>query len=57
LKTINPCESIHAHFNALFYRAHHKIVCSCICTEKKNRMRPTSKWEESQHEDLRNQLH
>ena len=31
--------------------------CSCISTEKKYRMRPTSKWEVSLHEDLENQLH
>ena len=25
LRTINACESFHAHFNALFYSAHHNI--------------------------------
>jgi len=30
--------------------------CSCICTEKKNRIKPTSKWKVSLHKDLKIQL-
>jgi hypothetical protein len=34
LRTIKACESFHAHFNALFYSAHHNIFCFCINTAK-----------------------
>jgi len=45
-------ELFHAHFNALFYSAHHNIfVLYLHC--KKYRMIPTSKWEASLHEDLK----
>ena len=42
LRTIKACELFHAHFNALFYSAHHNtLVLYLHC--KKYRMRPTSK--------------
>jgi len=42
LRTINSRELFHAHFNALFYSAHHKcFFLHMHC--KKYRMRPTSK--------------
>ena len=56
LRTINACESFHAHFNALFYSAHPNIFV-LVSALKKYRMRHTSKWEASLHEDLKNQLH
>ena len=42
LRTINASELFHAHFNALFYSAHHK-VCVLYLHCKNYRMRPTSK--------------
>jgi hypothetical protein len=42
LRTINACELFHAHFNALFYSAHHNILFLYMHC-KKYRMRPTSK--------------
>ena len=56
-RTINTCESFHAHFNALFYSVHHKIFVLVSALQKKYRMRPTSKWEVPLREDLENQLH
>jgi len=42
LRTINACESFHAHFNALFYSAYPNIFV-LVSALQKNRMRPTSK--------------
>ena len=42
LRTIKACELFHAHFNAVFYSADHKIL-SFYLHCKKYRMRPTSK--------------
>jgi len=55
LRTIDACESFHAHFNALFYSAHpHILFLYLNC--KKYRMRPTSNWEALLHKGLKNQL-
>ena len=34
LRTINVCELFHAHFNALFYSAHHKIFVLVSALQK-----------------------
>jgi hypothetical protein len=52
-RTTKAYESFHAHFNALFYSAHPNIFI-LISVLQKYRMRPTSKWEASLHEDLKN---
>jgi hypothetical protein len=41
-RTINACESFHAHFNAMFYSAHPNNFF-LVSALKKYRMRPTSK--------------
>jgi len=55
LRTIKARESFHAQFNWLFsMRILTFLFLYLHC--KKYRMRPTSKWEPSLHEDLNNQL-
>jgi hypothetical protein len=49
-RTINTCESFHAHFNALFYSVHHKIFVLVSALQKKIqnetyiKMRSTTTW-------------
>jgi hypothetical protein len=45
LRTINACELFHAHFNALFYSAHHKIFVLLCALPKKN-----TEWDLHQNE-------
>jgi hypothetical protein len=56
LSTINTCKIFHAHFNALFYSAHHKIF-ALVSALQKIQNETYIKVRSVIHEDLKNQLH